>query len=185
MSRVFGTAMGGRSKERQELADTPLDWTAVIAAAPCRGGEPFIRALFEPLGYDGAEPSDTRSTSAFRNGVRAFTTPSEFAARKRLQDLLTHIYVLVPVLDAEKHYWVGDDEVEKLLRKGEGWLAAHPERETITARYLRYDRRLTRDALARLADEDAPIPRPLNRCARTKNWKSKRRCDCGSNGSAR
>ena len=62
------------------------------------------------------------------------------------------------MLDAEKHYWVGDDEVEKLLRKGEGWLAAHPEREAIATRYLRYDRRLTRDALARLADEDAPDP---------------------------
>ena len=41
ISRVFGTALGGRSKERQELADTPLDWTAVIAVAPCRGGEAF------------------------------------------------------------------------------------------------------------------------------------------------
>jgi len=39
---------------------------------------------------------------------------------------LTHVYVLVPVLDDEKHYWVGDDEVEKLLRHGEGWLAAQP-----------------------------------------------------------
>src|SRR5204862_2847580 len=77
---------------------------------------------------------------------------------KRLQDLLAHIYVLIPVLDAEKHYWVGDDEVEKLLRKGEGWLAAHPQRDAITARYLRFDRRLTRDALARLAGDEAPDP---------------------------
>jgi 3' terminal RNA ribose 2'-O-methyltransferase Hen1 len=74
--------------------------------------------------------------------------------RVRLQDLLTHIYVLVPVLDSEKHYWVGDDEVEKLLRKGEGWLANHPERETIVARYLRFDRKLTRSALARLTEEE-------------------------------
>ena len=69
--------------------------------------------------------------------------------------MLTHIYVLIPVLDAEKHYWVGEDEVEKLLRKGEGWLAAHPERETIIARYLRFDRKLTRAALARLVDDES------------------------------
>jgi 3' terminal RNA ribose 2'-O-methyltransferase Hen1 len=157
MSRVYGTAMGGRSKERQKLADAVLDWTAVIAVAPCRGGEPLIRALFEPLGYTvGAErhPLDER----FPEWGDGFHYTIRISGRKRLQDLLTHIYVLVPVLDAEKHYWVGDDEVEKLLRKGEGWLAAHPEREAITSRYLRYDRRLTRDALARLADEDAPDP---------------------------
>lgn len=70
------------------------------------------------------------------------------------------------MLDAEKHYWVGDDEVEKLLRKGEGWLAARPQREAITTRYLRYGRRLTRDALARLADEDAPDPEAVEQ-ART------------------
>jgi len=76
----------------------------------------------------------------------------------RLRDLLTHIYVLVPVLDNEKHYWVGDDEVEKLLRHGSGWLAAHPEREEITKRYLKYRRDLAREALSRLVDEESPDP---------------------------
>jgi 3' terminal RNA ribose 2'-O-methyltransferase Hen1 len=62
------------------------------------------------------------------------------------------------VLDDEKHYWVGDDEVEKLLRHGEGWLAAHPEREQITRRYLRHQAHLTRATLARLVEEDTPDP---------------------------
>jgi 3' terminal RNA ribose 2'-O-methyltransferase Hen1 len=75
-----------------------------------------------------------------------------------LQDLLTHIYVLVPVLDNEKHYWVGDDEVEKLLRHGTDWLASHPEKEAITKRYLKYRRDLAKDALARLVDEESPDP---------------------------
>lgn len=157
MSRIFGTAMGGRSKERQELADTQLDWTAVIAVAPCRAGDAFIRGLFEPLGYavnTERHPLD-KHFPEWGDGVYYTITIN---GKKRLQDLLAHIYVLVPVLDADKHYWVGDDEVEKLLRKGEGWLAAHPQREAITTRYLRYDRRLTRDALARLAEEDTPDP---------------------------
>lgn len=160
MSRVFGTAMGGRSKERQELADTPVEWTAVIAVAPCRSGEAFIRALFQPLGYAvhaERHPLDER----FPEWGDGFYYTITITDRKRLRDLLAHIYVLVPVLDAEKHYWVGDDEVEKLLRKGDDWLAAHPEREAIAARYLRYDPRLTRDALARLADEDAPDPEAI------------------------
>ena len=74
----------------------------------------------------------------------------------RLRDLLTHLYVLIPVLDAQKHYWVGDDEVEKLLRRGEGWLPRHPERELIVNRYLKYQRPLARDALARLLDDEEP-----------------------------
>jgi 3' terminal RNA ribose 2'-O-methyltransferase Hen1 len=82
----------------------------------------------------------------------------ELSANVRLQDLLTHIYVLVPVLDNEKHYWVGDDEVEKLLRHGGGWLASHPQREEIAKRYLKYRRDLAKDALARLVDEETPDP---------------------------
>jgi 3' terminal RNA ribose 2'-O-methyltransferase Hen1 len=162
LSRTLGTAMGGRSKERQELAEAEIDWEAVIAVAPCRGGEEFVRRLFAPLGYETSavhHPLDERFPEW---GEGPYYT-IRLRGRKRLQDLLTHIYVLLPVLDAEKHYWVGADEVEKLLRKGEGWLAAHPDRDTITARYLRYDRKLTRDALARLADETAPDPDALER----------------------
>ena len=50
ISDVFGTAMAGRSKERPELAHTPLPLTARLAVVPCRGGEAFLRGLFEPLG---------------------------------------------------------------------------------------------------------------------------------------
>ena len=157
LSRVFGTAMSGRSKERQELADKELDWTAVVAVVPCSSGETFIRTLFQPLGYELEIVRHPLDENFPAWGEGSFYT-IRIGGRKRLQDLLGHIYVLVPVLDAEKHYWVGNDEVEKLLRKGEGWLATHPEREAIAARYLRYDRRLTRDALARLADEDTPDP---------------------------
>src|SRR5262249_5197268 len=71
-----------------------------------------------------------------------------------LAQLLSHLYVLIPVLDDEKHYWVGEDEIDKLLRKGEGWLPQHPERELITRRYLKHGRRLTRLALERLAELD-------------------------------
>src|SRR4029079_7787932 len=85
----------------------------------------------------------------------------------RLRDLLTHIYVLVPVLDNEKHYWVGDDEVEKLLRHGSGWLATHPEKEQITNRYLKHRRDLAREALARLVDEESPDPDQLERVRNT------------------
>ncbi len=152
--------MSGRSKERQDLADKPMDLEAAIAVVPCRGGEPFLRKLFEPLGYQVVSEHHPLDERFPEWGESDYYTVL-LRAHVRLQDLLTHVYVLIPVLDAEKHYWVGEDEVEKLLRKGEGWLASHPEREAIAARYLRYDRKLTRDALARLVDEDVPDPEAL------------------------
>jgi 3' terminal RNA ribose 2'-O-methyltransferase Hen1 len=57
IAKLFGTALAGRSEERQELVDTPLDLTAHVPVLPCRGGEALLRELFEPVGYDvEAEP---------------------------------------------------------------------------------------------------------------------------------
>lgn len=157
IAQVFGTAMNGRSKERQELADQALDLEATVAALPCRGGEAFLRNLFEPLGYAVDARHHPLDEKFPEWGPGPYFTV-RLQGRVRLQDLLSHLYVLIPVLDPEKHYWVGRDELEKLLRKGEGWLAGHPEKEAISSRYLRFDRKLTREALARLADDDVPDP---------------------------
>ncbi|HEV2199982.1 MAG TPA: 3' terminal RNA ribose 2'-O-methyltransferase Hen1 [Bryobacteraceae bacterium] len=157
IAKVFGTAMSGRSKERQPLADQTLNLEASIAAMPCRGGQALLRSLFEPLGYTVDSEHHPLDEQFPEWGPGPYFSV-RIRGHVRLQDLLSHLYVLIPVLDAEKHYWVGRDELEKLLRKGEGWLAAHPQKEAITSRYLRFDRKLTREALARLADEDVPDP---------------------------
>jgi 3' terminal RNA ribose 2'-O-methyltransferase Hen1 len=156
ISDVFGTAMAGRSKERPELAAEPIPLVARVAALPCRGGEDFVRRLFEPLGYAVAATSHplVDETNAERGPSRYFTV--ELSATKRLSELLSHLYVLIPVVDDEKHYWVGPDEVDKLLRHGEGWLASHPARDTIARRYLRHRRSLVDDAIARLVAEEEP-----------------------------
>src|SRR5215471_15501662 len=52
VARTFGTAISGKSKERQDLADMVLLFEARIAVLPCRGGESLLRRLFEPLGYE-------------------------------------------------------------------------------------------------------------------------------------
>ena len=64
--------------------------------------------------------------------------------------MLRHVYVLIPVFDFRKHYWVGEDEVEKLLTHGEGWLENHPEKDFIARRYFKKICRLFRLALDRL-----------------------------------
>ena len=157
VARIFGSALGGRSRGRQELADTPMPLVAKIAALPCRGGEGFLRSLFEPLGYVVTAtrcPLDDRFPAWGDSPYFAV----ELSAKRRLSELLTHLYVLIPVLDDDKHYWVGEAEVEKLLRHGEGWLATHPQRESIALRYLKHRRHLMRQTLARLVEEDQADP---------------------------
>lgn len=154
ISRVLGSALGGRSKHRPELAQTKIPLRAQISVVPCRGGENFLRRLFEPLGYEVVAERHALDESFPQWGASAYFTV-QLTGEVRLQDLLTHIYVLIPVLDNEKHYWVGDDEVEKLLRHGSGWLSSHPEREEITRRYLKYRRDLAREALVRLTEDEA------------------------------
>ena len=155
ISRVYHSAMAGRSKERPELAATAIPLVARIGVLPCRGGDAFLRRLFEPLGYvvdSKPFPLDDRFAEW---GVSPYFDVS-LKVTKKLCELLTHLYVLIPVLDNDKHYWVGDDEVEKLLHHGQGWLESHPEREGITRRYLKHRYTLVDDALSRLAEEAAP-----------------------------
>jgi 3' terminal RNA ribose 2'-O-methyltransferase Hen1 len=146
IARVYNTALGGRSKERPGLVEQPLPLQSRIAALPCAGGEGLLRRLFEPLGY----------------AVHAVDHPldEEFPewGESRYFTVELEGQLLVPVLDAQKHYWVGEAEVEKLLRRGEGWLAGHPERELIVNRYLKYRRSLTSDALAKLLEDDELDP---------------------------
>jgi len=155
IAQVFGSALAGKSKERQALADMPIPLVARLAVVPARGGEKTLKRLFEPLGYQmnlTASPLDEN----FPGWGLSDYYVVELQAITRLSVLLSHLYVLIPVLDNEKHYWVGDAEVEKLIEHGQGWLAAHPEREFIARRYLRHQTHLTRAALVRLSEETLP-----------------------------
>jgi 3' terminal RNA ribose 2'-O-methyltransferase Hen1 len=155
IARTFGTAMTGRSKERQELADSRLALEAKISVLPCRGGEELLRRLFEPLGYSVSATRHPLDEKFPEWGESSYFTV-QLRGELRLRDLLAHLYVLIPVMDNDKHYWVGDAEVEKLLRHGEGWLREHPERELIANRYLKHRSQLAQAALSRLMEEDEP-----------------------------
>jgi len=159
ISKLFGTAMTGRSKDRPELAEQRLPLTVHLPVVPCRGGERVVRAVFEPLGYE-VSTSTIALDPTFPDWGDSRYLDVTLSVVARTKDVLEHLFVLLPVLDDDKHYWVGDEEVEKLLRRGGDWLVAHPERELITRRYLRHDRRLTRDALARLIEADGSTEDP-------------------------
>ena len=149
LAQVFGSALAGRSKDRPELALQKLPLKVKIEVVPCKGGETILRRLFEPLGYAvEATPILLDATYPEWGYSRYFSLVLSHTCT--VQELLTHLYVLLPVLDDEKHYWIGESELEKLLKYGEGWLQEHPEKELITSRYLKHQNYLINDALALL-----------------------------------
>jgi 3' terminal RNA ribose 2'-O-methyltransferase Hen1 len=153
LGKAFGTAMSGRCKDKPELVDVPLRLEVSIPALPCRGEVEIINRIFEPLGYDVSLTPHVLDERFPEWGDSPYFSAT-ISGEQTVQNLLSHFFVLIPVLDNQKHYWVGKDEVEKLLRKGEAWLANHPEKELITSRYLRYSPSLVRDALQRLIPEE-------------------------------
>lgn len=150
---VFSSAMKGRCIARPELAATPIPLSVRIPTLPCRGGAELVERLFVPLGWQvesTAIPLDPQFPDWGDSRYRDVTLTGEL----RLSAALQHLYVLIPVLDGGKHYWVGEDEVEKLLRVGADWLATHPERALISERYLAHRRSYVRSALEQLAEAD-------------------------------
>ena len=161
LGKVFRTAMTGRCDARPELAARPLPLEISIPALSCRGGTDLAVRLLRPLGWDVQAtriPLDPELPEW--GGSHYFTV--RLAGQARLADALSHLYVLLPVLDDSKHYWVDDAEIDKLLRAGGNWLAAHPERELITHRYLAHQRTLAATAVARLAEVDDAEPEALD-----------------------
>ena len=151
MADVFSTARSGTCKARQELADSAIPLEIAIPVLPCRGGAEVAHRLFEPLGWSvEAEPIPLDEAIAEWGDSRYVRL--RLTGTLRLADALNQLHVLLPVLDESKHYWQGADEVDKLMRSGEGWLADHPEATLITRRYLGRSSGLTRTALARLAE---------------------------------
>ena len=157
LAKVFATAMSGRSKERPELAGQPIPVEVTLPVVPCRGSEGVLRRVFEPLGYS-VEASPIALDAEFPGWGDSRYLSVRLTGTQKMKDLLEHLYVLLPVLDDDKHYWVGPDEVDKLLRRGGEWLAVHPERDLIADRYLRHDRHLTSEAMAHLLEDDPLDP---------------------------
>jgi len=155
IAQVFGSALGGRCKDKPELVEVAQPLIVSLYSLPSRGGEKLLRELFEPLGYTltiESMPLDEKFPAWGKSPY--FNVSLQKTAT--LHDFLTQLYILIPVLDRSKHYWVDEDEVEKLLAKGKDWLAGHPARDFIVSRYLKGRRNLAKLAIAGLSvAEDA------------------------------
>jgi 3' terminal RNA ribose 2'-O-methyltransferase Hen1 len=153
IAKVFGSAMQGKCNNRPDLVDAVLPLKVKLSVLPCRGGKDFLRRLFEPLGYEVAAEPCPLDRSFKKWGDSVYYTV-KLQKESTLKDVLTHLYVLIPVLDNNKHYYVGEAELENLLAKGDGWLSNHPFKEIIAKRYLKHRVSLARQALARLVGDN-------------------------------
>lgn len=151
MADVFSTARTGRCNSRQQLADSAIPLDIDIPVLPCRGGSDIAHRVFEPLGWT-VEAAPIPLDDAHPEWGDSRYVRLRLTGTVRLADALNQLHVLLPVLDEAKHYWQGPDEVDKLLRAGESWLANHPDVDLIVRRYLGHRGSLTRAALARLAE---------------------------------
>ncbi|MFG2056510.1 3' terminal RNA ribose 2'-O-methyltransferase Hen1 [Micromonospora sp. NPDC048930] len=151
LAKVFRSALRGESRDRPELAATPIPLAVRVPVLRCRGGAELAVRVFAPLGWT-VTATPIPLDEAYPEWGDSRYVDLTLAGTLRLADALNHLYVLLPVLDDAKHYWVAPDEVDKLLRAGAGWLADHPERGLITRRYLAHRRALAGEALARLAE---------------------------------
>ncbi|MFG2461895.1 3' terminal RNA ribose 2'-O-methyltransferase Hen1 [Streptomyces sp. NPDC048523] len=150
LSAVFSSAMRGVCTAKPELPSQPRPLRVEVPALPARGGPELVRRLFEPLGWDVTVEPVALDTEFPEWGDSRYVRLELESTRLTVAEALRHLYVLLPVLDDAKHYWVASDEVDKLLRAGEGWLPAHPEQKLITSRYLSRRWSLTREAMERL-----------------------------------
>ncbi|MBF6133098.1 3' terminal RNA ribose 2'-O-methyltransferase Hen1 [Nocardia otitidiscaviarum] len=160
IAKVFGSALHGRCAQRPELPDLMLPLRIDLPAVPCKGGPEAAERVFAPLGWT-VVATPLPLDPAFPEWGESHYLRLELTGALRLADALAHLYVLLPVLDGSKHYWLDTTEIDKLLRFGAGWLADHPEREWITRRYLSRRHTMVRAALARLAEVDDLEPEDL------------------------
>jgi 3' terminal RNA ribose 2'-O-methyltransferase Hen1 len=159
IKEAFRTALTGRCDARPGLAATPIPLEMHVPALRCRGGTTLADRVFAPLGWTVAVTTQPYAPEEWGDSPYL---DLRLTGEARLADALNHLYVLLPVLDDAKHYWVSTEEVDKLIRAGGAWLAGHPEKELITRRYLSHQKKLTRSALARLAEADDTEPEELD-----------------------
>ena len=153
INKVFGTAMSGRCNDRPDLVTQPIPLEARVASVRSRRGTELINRLFEPLGYT-VETETVPMDPAFPDWGDGHHHDLTLRSQAHtLRELLVHLYVLLPVMDNQKHYWISKDEIEKLMRFGKDWLGNHPERDLISRRYLGHRRNLTAQAHEQFASE--------------------------------
>lgn len=145
IAKIFSSALNGKCNAKPTLVNQALPLEATLSVLRVNTHIDMIEQVFAPLGYTITVEHHPLETTLPAWGYSQYITLT-LKHTLPLQTLLSHLYVLCPVFDNDKHYWVSANDIETLLKKGESWLAAHPENEWITHRYLKNISSLTKVA---------------------------------------
>ena len=153
ISKVLRSTMNGICNEKPELVQKQWPLTITINAVKSKKGVSEIHRFFEPLGYQVETETQLLDPQFEAWGMSPYFKLT-LRGNKTLNEVLTHLYVLLPVLDNNKHYFVNQDEVNKLLDKGGDWLKDHPAKTIITNKYLQHRKSYTRLAFEQLMQKN-------------------------------
>ncbi|MBO1912395.1 hypothetical protein J4G37_47305, partial [Microvirga sp. 3-52] len=123
---ALGTALNGQPKEEYiEWVDHPFSFEFSFGPVVSDLSDAEIQGLFEPLGYR-VDIEYGETDYSFQLKTRSSARFLMISGTVTLQKALQQLYVLIPVMDNYKHYFIDEAEIEKIKRYGDGWLDDHP-----------------------------------------------------------
>ncbi|WP_427137686.1 3' terminal RNA ribose 2'-O-methyltransferase Hen1 [Psychrobacillus psychrodurans] len=135
---ALGTALNGQPKEEYiKWVDHRFPFVFSFGPVATELSEQDTRNLFEPLGYD-VDIEYAETDYSFRLKEKSSACYITLSGHTSLQKGLQQLFLLIPVLDNYKHYFIDESEIEMLKRYGEGWLEDHPQKEFIIRKALRF-----------------------------------------------
>jgi 3' terminal RNA ribose 2'-O-methyltransferase Hen1 len=137
IAKVYGSALNGKCNTKPALPAQLLPLTLEITAVRLQGPAKLLYRLFEPLGYQ-VTYTQVPLDEAYPGWGKSPYYHLKLQGQHSLQSSLQHLYILLPILDNQKHYYFKEEELEKLLEKAKDWLVDHPEKLLIINRYLSY-----------------------------------------------
>ncbi|MGE6488602.1 3' terminal RNA ribose 2'-O-methyltransferase Hen1 [Paenisporosarcina sp. NPDC076898] len=135
---ALGTALNGQPKEEHLMwVNHPFSFNFEFGPVVSSLSDEKLMNLFEPIGY---EVTINRPEIEYSFPIKTKSSARYLSIKgmKTLQEGLRHLFVLIPVIDNYKHYFIDEKEIEKLERYGEGWLDQHPLRDLIYRQALRF-----------------------------------------------
>lgn len=135
---ALGTALNGQPKEEySEWVGHRFPLALEFGPVSSSLSDKQLAGLFQPMGYEVAI-SRPEIHYSFDLKEKSSARTLTLTGHQTLQNALRHLFVLIPVIDNYKHYFIDEKEIDKLERYGEGWLEEHPLRELIYRQALRF-----------------------------------------------
>ena len=132
IGKVFSSAIKGICADKPELVNKEYDLELELTNFSCRLKPEYVARIFKPLGY--AIAFDNISSDFPRE--KLIVGNLRLKGKTNLKDLLSQLYILIPVFDRYLHFWIDEPQLQRFIRLTAGWLESHPEKRFILTEYF-------------------------------------------------